>query len=112
MVWGFQATLDATHGLKGKESKSTLRTSVDKHCMMKLIHCIKVKRDERTYIKENGIAIGISIIPINTIKSLWKLHIADIFPKVWIHHKAHSFSQCLAVVYVVITVNIQQVRCI
>jgi len=59
------------------------------------------------YIKENSIAIGISIIPINTIKPLWKLDIANIFPKVGIHHKAHSFPQGFTVVYVVITIKIQ-----
>jgi hypothetical protein len=60
-----------------------------------------------TYIKENRITIGISIVPINTIKSLWKLNIANIFSKVGIHHKTHSFSQGFAVVYVMITIKIQ-----
>jgi len=60
-----------------------------------------------TYIKENSIAIGISIVLINTIKPLWKLDIANIFPKVRIHHKAHSFPQRFTIVDVMITIKIQ-----
>jgi len=60
-----------------------------------------------TYIKENSITVGISIILINTVKPLWELDIANIFSKVWIHHKAHSFPQRFTIVYVVITIKIQ-----
>lgn len=67
---------------------------------------------QRAYIKEHGIAIGVSVISINTVKSLWKLNVTHMFPKVGVHQETHGFSQCLTVVYVVITIKIQQERSI
>lgn len=50
-----------------------------------------LKRKIHAYIKEHCIPVGISIIPIDPIESLWELHIANMLSKVWIHKKAHSF---------------------
>ena len=49
---------------------------------------------------------------INTIKSLWKLNIAQLLPQVGVHQKAHSLSYCLAIIDVVITIQIQHEWCI
>eukprot|EP01018_Ginkgo_biloba_P018128 Gb_05832 [translate_table: standard] len=51
-------------------------------------------------------------MPINTIKPLRKLNIASFLPKIRIHHKTHCLTQGLAVIYVVITIKIQQERAI
>ena len=42
-----------------------------------------------THVKENSVVVRISVVAINTIKTLWKLHITDFFPHIWIHHEAH-----------------------
>lgn len=62
-----------------------------------------------TYIKEYNIAIWVSIMTINAIESLRKLHITDLLSWSGIHHKAHGFTKSLTVVYIVITINIQYV---
>jgi hypothetical protein len=65
-----------------------------------------------TYIKEHSVVVGISIVAINTIKPLWKLDVAHSLAKLWIHHEAHGFSHCFAVVDVVITIEIEEIGCI
>lgn len=65
-----------------------------------------------TYIKEDNIAVSISIMAINSIKPLRKLDIAELLPNLGIHQKAHSFPDSLAVVDVVITIQVQHEWCI
>lgn len=60
-----------------------------------------------TYIEEDGVSIGISVVPVNAIKSLRELHITDLLPNLWIHQEAHGFSHSLAVVNVVITIQVE-----
>lgn len=69
-----------------------------------------IRKEEYTYIKEYDVSVRVSIMTINAIESLRKLHIANFLPRCRIHHETHSFSECLAVVDVVIAVDIQQVR--
>lgn len=54
-----------------------------------------------TYVKKHSVSIGII-----SIKHLRKLHIADFFTS---HHETHCFSKSLAVVYVVIAIQIQDI---
>jgi len=61
-----------------------------------------------TYVEEDRVVIGVSVIPVDTIKSLWKLHIANSLAHGWIHQEAHSFSESLAVVDVMIAVQIEE----
>ena len=63
----------------------------------------------QTYIKENYIAVGISITAVNSIKSLRKLHIAYISTNLWVHEETHSLTNSLAIVHIVITVKVKDV---
>lgn len=65
------------------------------------------KRDLESYIKKDNIPVSVSIVTINTIKPLRELHIANFLPHQRIHHEAHSFFYGLAIVYVVITIQVQ-----
>lgn len=60
-----------------------------------------------TYIKEDSVSVGISVMPINTIESLRKLDIANFLANLWIHQEAHCLSDSLAVVYVMVTIQVQ-----
>lgn len=60
-----------------------------------------------TYIKEDCVSIGISIIPINAIEPLRELNIADLFPSLWVHQETHCLSHGLAVIYVMVTIQVQ-----
>lgn len=42
-----------------------------------------------TYIKEDDVSVGVSIIVIDTIESLRELNIAKLFPELRIHQEAH-----------------------
>jgi hypothetical protein len=63
----------------------------------------------KTYIKEDNIAIGISIVQINAIKSLRKLDIACLLSISGIHHETHCFFKSFAIIEIVITINIQKI---
>lgn len=65
-----------------------------------------------TYIKENCIPVGVTIICINAIKSLRKLDIADFLPSLGVHQEAHGLSGSLAVVDIMITIQVQHERSI
>lgn len=65
-----------------------------------------------TYIKEDNVAIGISIMAINAIESLRKLDIAEFLSKLGVHQKTHGFPYGFAIVDVVVTIQIQHKRCI
>ena len=69
-------------------------------------------KEVHAHIKENSVSIGISIISVNTIKPLWELNIADSLSKQWIHHETHRLPKSLTVIDVVITIQVQQIRCI
>lgn len=71
---------------------------------------VEIRRRYVTYIKEYSVAICVSVVMINPIKPLRKLDIAYFLSRVWVHHEAHSFAECLAVVYILITIDIQYVR--
>lgn len=62
-----------------------------------------------TYIKENNIAIGISIMQVNAIKTLRELYITCFLAKSRIHHETHCFFQSFAVIEIVITIDIQKI---
>ncbi|RZR75793.1 hypothetical protein BHM03_00000279 [Ensete ventricosum] len=64
------------------------------------------------YIKEDHIAIGISIVAIDSVEPLRELDVAELLPQLRVHKETHGFPDGLAVVDVVITVQIQQERCI
>lgn len=66
----------------------------------------------KAYIKEDDVTIGISIVTINAVKPLWELDIAKLLTQVRIHQETHGFSDCLAIVDVVITIKIQNEGCI
>ena len=65
-----------------------------------------------TYVKEHNIPIGVSITAINAIEPLWELYIADISANSRVHHEAHCFTDGFAVVNIVITIKIKNVRSI
>jgi hypothetical protein len=65
-----------------------------------------------SYIKEDSVMIGISITPINTIKSLGELYIAYTLANQWIHHETHCLTDSLAVVDVMVAIQIEQEWCI
>lgn len=56
--------------------------------------------------------VGISIVTINAIESLGKLDITNFGPDSGVHHEAHRFTDSLAVVDVVITIQVEHVRCV
>lgn len=62
-----------------------------------------------TYIKEHSVVIGISIVAINTIKPLRKLHVAHFLSDIRVHHEAHGLANSLAVVDVMITIKIEKI---
>lgn len=66
----------------------------------------------KAYIKEDDVTIGISIVTINAVKPLWELDIAKLLTQLRIHQETHGFSDCLAIVDVVITIKIQNEGCI
>jgi hypothetical protein len=72
----------------------------------------KQAKQPRTYIKKYNISVWVSIMTINPIESLRKLYIANFFSNLRVHHETHGFSKCLAIVDVVITINIQNIRCV
>jgi hypothetical protein len=63
-----------------------------------------------TYVKEDNVPIGIPITTVNAIEPLWELYIADIPANSRVHHEAHCFTNSFAVVNIVITVKIKNVR--
>lgn len=67
----------------------------------------KIKEYYNAYIKEDYVPVGVSVTAINAIESLRKLNIADISTDLWIHHEAHSFTNCLAIINIVITVKVE-----
>lgn len=42
-----------------------------------------------TYIEEDDVSVGVSIIAIDSIESLRELNITKLFPELWIHQEAH-----------------------
>lgn len=71
-----------------------------------------MKKSLKAYVKEDNIAVGISIMSINAIKPLWELDITKLLSQLGVHEKAHGFSDGLAIVNVVIAVQIQHEGCI
>jgi hypothetical protein len=65
--------------------------------------------DTKSYIEKDNIPISISIMTIDPIESLRKLHIANLLPNQRIHHKTHCLLYSLAVVDIVITIQVQQI---
>ena len=65
-----------------------------------------------TYIKEDCVSVSISVMSVYSIKPLRELNITDFFPVLRIHQEAHGFPDSLAIVYVVITVQVQHERSI
>lgn len=63
----------------------------------------------KTYIEENNIAIGVSIVQINAIKSLRKLHVACLLSISGIHHETHCFFKSFTIIEIVITIDIQNI---
>ena len=63
----------------------------------------------KSYIKEDDILVSISIMTINGVESLWELHVANFLSYQRIHHKTHCFLDCLAVVHIVITIQVQHI---
>ncbi|CAA6665647.1 unnamed protein product [Spirodela intermedia] len=62
------------------------------------------------YIKEHHVAVRISVATVNAIESLGELDVADVSAHSWIHHEAHSLSDGLTVVDIVIAVEVENVR--
>ena len=63
----------------------------------------------KTYIEEDNIAIGISIVQVNAIKSLRKLNIACLLSISRIHHETHSLLKSFAIIEIMITIDIQKI---
>lgn len=59
-----------------------------------------------TYIKEDCVSVGVSIICINAVESLRELDIADLLPSLGVHQETHGLSRSFAVVDIVITVQV------
>lgn len=64
------------------------------------------------YVKEDYIAICISVRAINAIKSLRELHVAYISTNLGIHHETHCLTNCLAIVNIVIAIKVEDIWCI
>lgn len=60
-----------------------------------------------TYVEEDGVPIGISIVLIDSVESLGELNIADFPPNLRIHQEAHRLPYSLAVVDVVIAIQVE-----
>jgi|APAra0007618328_1042625.scaffolds.fasta_scaffold05838_4 hypothetical protein len=39
----------------------------------------------KTYIEEDDVSVGVSIVKIDSVESLWELDITELFTKLWIH---------------------------
>lgn len=65
-----------------------------------------------TYIKEDCVSVGISIMPINAIESLGELDITHLLSNLGIHQETHGLPRSFAVVDIVITVQVQHERSI
>ena len=65
-----------------------------------------------TYIKEDCVSVGVSIILINAIESLRELDIANLLSYLGVHQETHGLPCSFAVVDVVITVQVQHERSI
>lgn len=65
-----------------------------------------------TYIKEDRVSVGITIIPINAIESLRELDIANLLSYLGVHQETHGLPRSFAVVNVVITIQVQHERSI
>lgn len=64
------------------------------------------------YIKEYGVAVGVSVMLVNTIKPLRELDIAHPFSKQRIHHETHRLPKSLTIIDIVITIQVQQISSI
>jgi hypothetical protein len=64
------------------------------------------------YIKENSVSVGVSIMCINAIKSLRKLHVANFLSNLGVHQETHSLSNGLAIIYIMVTIQVQHERSI
>ncbi|RDX91596.1 hypothetical protein CR513_26405, partial [Mucuna pruriens] len=62
-------------------------------------------KGSHVHIKEDCVVIGVAIIGVDSFEPLRKLNIAEPVPTP-VHHEAHSFSQCLGVIYVMVAVQI------
>jgi hypothetical protein len=80
--------------------------------MSRLLRCKMICHQLSTHIKEHNVPIGISITAVNAVEPLWELHVADISANSRVHHEAHCFTNSFAVVNIVITVKIKNVRSI
>ena len=67
------------------------------------------ERGSEAHIEEDNIPVGISIVQINTIETLWELDIAALLSISRVHQETHGFFNSLAVVEVMITVNVQKI---
>lgn len=65
-----------------------------------------------TYIKEDCVSVGVTIIPINAIESLRELDIANLLSYLGVHQETHGLPCSFAVVNVVITIQVQHERSI
>lgn len=63
-----------------------------------------------THIEEDGVSIGVSVVLVDAVESLWELNVANPLPDLRVHQEAHGLSCGPAVVYVMVTVQVQHER--
>jgi hypothetical protein len=63
----------------------------------------------KSYIEEDHVPVGVSIMTINPIKPLRELHITNLLSNQRVHHKTHCFLYSLAIVDVMITIQVEHV---
>lgn len=68
----------------------------------------RCEQGSETHIKEDNIPVGVSIVQVNTVKTLWELDIAALLSISRVHHETHGFFNSLAVVEVMITIDVQK----
>jgi hypothetical protein len=86
-----------------KEYDACLHVKLPKKCI-----CMDVYK--HAYIKEYGVAVGVSVMLVNTKKPLRELDIAHPLSNQWIHHETHCLSKSLTIIDVVITIQVQQMQ--
>lgn len=64
------------------------------------------------YIEEDCISVGITIVPVNAIKSLRELDIANLPSNLGVHQETHGLSRSLAVVHIMVTIQVEHERSI
>ena len=61
------------------------------------------------YIEKDNVAVSVSIVQVNAVKTLWKLNIASLPSIRRIYHETHGCFTSFTIVEVVIKIDVQNI---